>query len=235
MSNHPLTSVQNLFTKIVAYLPSLLAGIVVLLIGIVVAWLTAKAVVRILIWLRLDRIARRLGWSGGLEKGDVRHALFDLVGFSIGILVFLVFLDNALLIWRLTVLSRLLDRIVFLVPELILAGIIMIAGWMIGAAVASATRRALYEEEVERASLVARILRAAVLVLAATMALVQLDIASHIVTYAFLMTFGSLGVAFILAFGLGSRRAVEAMWDGLLSRRPQRKPPAATTRSKTKP
>ncbi len=236
MSNQPLTSVQNLFAKIVAYLPSLLAGIVVLLIGAVVAWLTAKAVVRILIWLRLDRIARRLGWSGGLEKGDVRHALFDLVGFSIGILVFLVFLDNALLIWRLTVLSRLLDRIVFLVPELILAGIIMIGGWMIGAAVASATRRALYEEEVERAGLVARILRAAILVLAATMALVQLDIASHIVTYAFLVTFGSLGVAFILAFGLGSRRAVEAMWDGLLSRRSdQRKPPTGGSRAKTKP
>jgi hypothetical protein len=237
MPQQPLASVQNVFSNIVAYLPSLLAGVVVLLLGAAVAWLAAKVVVRLLIWLRLDRIARRLGWSGGLEKGDVRHALFDLVGTLVGALVFLIFLDNALVIWRLTVLSRLLERIVFLVPELLLAVVILLAGWVISAAVANATRRALYEEEVERAGLIARILRAAILVLAATMALVQLDVAAHIITYAFLVTFGTLGVSFVLAFGLGSRRAVEAMWDGVLERRRPRRKPTSTAGAppKTKP
>jgi hypothetical protein len=34
-----------------------------------------------------------------------------------------------------------------------------------------------------------------------------------IVTGAFLITFGALAVGFALAFGLGSRRAVESMWE----------------------
>ncbi len=54
---------------------------------------------------------------------------------------------------------------------------------------------------------------AAILIVACAIALVELDIAVTIVTGAFLITFGALALSVALAFGLGSRRAVESMWE----------------------
>ena len=221
MGEKSVATLENVVSNVLAYLPALLAGLVVLVLGFLAAWLAAKLVVRLLIWSRLDRVARRLGWGGGLEKGDVRHALFGLCGTAVGGLIFLVFLDNALVIWRLTVLSRLLEQVVFLVPELVVATIVMLGGWAVALMASRAVRRALYEEEIERASLIARIVKSAILVLAAAIALVQLELATKIVTYAFLIAFGGLALTFVLAFGLGSRRAVELMWDEVLMHRRQ--------------
>ncbi len=89
-----------------------------LVLGAIVAWIVAKLVVRILIFLRLDRVVVRLGWGRALEKGDVRHSLFGMVGTVFGVLLFLVFLDNAVVIWKLTVLSELLEKLVQLDPAI---------------------------------------------------------------------------------------------------------------------
>jgi len=219
MPQQPFLSVKDLLGQVIGYLPSFLSGLLVVLVGFAVAWVSAKIVVRLLIFLRVDRLVGRLRVGHALEKGDVRHALFGIVGTGVGVLVFLIFLESALTLWRLTVLSRLLEELVFLIPDLVVATIIMLAGAAVASAVARSVRRALYEEEIERAPLVSRIVRAAILVFAAAMALLQLKLASTLVQQAFLLAFGALAAAFVLAFGLGSKRAVEQMWEGLLERR----------------
>ena len=209
----PITSVNDVVANIVGYLPTLLSGFMVLLLGAFVAWLIAKLTMRILFFLRLDRVVARLGWGRALEKGDVRHSLFGFAGTIVGLFVFLVFLENAILIWKLTVLSQLLEKLVELVPQLITAGVILLVGWGVATAVSRAVQRTLYQEEFDRARLVARIVRAAILIFTCAIALVELNIAVVIVTGAFLIAFGALALGFALAFGLGSRRAVEMMWE----------------------
>jgi Mechanosensitive ion channel, conserved TM helix len=217
MPQQTFESVQNMMSNIVGYLPTLLAGFVVLLVGAGLAWLISKLVVRLLLLLRLDRVVARLGWGRALEKGDIRHSLFEFVGTIIGLFVFLVFLENAILIWKLTVLSGLLEKLVGLIPELITAGIILLVGWAAAAAVSRAVLRALYQEEFDRARLVAKLVRAAILIFTCAVALVELNIAVGIVTGAFLIAFGAFALGFALAFGLGSKRAVEIMWEKRLS------------------
>jgi Mechanosensitive ion channel, conserved TM helix len=219
MDTKSLDSVRDLMSNIVSYLPTLLAGLIVMVLGAIVAWIVSKLIVRILIFLRLDRVIMRLGWGRALEKGDVRHSLFGLIGTVFGVLLFLVFLDNAVVIWKLTVLSQLLEKLVHLIPQLITAGIILLIGWGVAGAVSRGVQRGLVQEEFERARLVARIVRAAALVVASAIALVELDVAVVIVTGAFLIAFGALALCFVLAFGLGSRRAVEMVWEERFRRR----------------
>lgn len=219
MNDKPIESFREVVASLVGYVPMLLAGFAVLLLGLLVAWISAKILVRILILMRLDRVIGRLGWGRALDKGDVRHALFEFLGTVLGVLVFLVFLDNAVAIWQLTALSRLLERLVFLIPQLATAVAILLIGGGVAAAVSRAVQRALLQEEFERAQLVARIVRAAIMVVASAIALVQLQIAVSIVTGAFLIAFGALALSFVLAFGLGSRRAVEAMWEERMAQR----------------
>jgi len=219
MEKQPFESVKDVMASLVGYVPTLFAGFVVLLVGAVLSWLVSKLVVRVLIFLRLDRVVVRLGWGRALEKGDVRHSLFGLIGTVCGVFLFLVFLDNAMLIWKLTVLSQLLERFVQTIPDLITAGIIFLVGAGAAGAASRAVQRALYQEEFERARLVGRIVRAAILVVASAVALVELQVAASIVTGAFLIAFGALALGFVLAFGLGSKRAVEMMWEERFRRR----------------
>jgi hypothetical protein len=217
MQQQTFESLKSMMSNIVGYLPTLLAGFVVVLVGAGVAWLISKLVVRILLLLRLDRVVGRLGWGRALEKGDVRHSLFGLMGTVVGLFVFLVFLENAILIWKLTVLSELLEKLVGLIPQLITAGIILLVGWAVAATVSRAVLHTLFQEEFDRARLVAKLVRAAILIFTCALALVELNIAVGIVTGAFLIAFGALALGFALAFGLGSKRAVEIMWEKRLA------------------
>lgn len=219
MNAQPLESVRDLIANLVGYVPTLIAGLMILVFGLVVAWISSKFFVRMLVVMRLDRIFARLGWSKALAKGDVRHSLFEILGNLFGVLIFVIFLDSAVEIWKLTMLSRLIERVVLLVPQFLSAAIIMLIGAGIAAAVSRMVQRALHQEEFGRAQLVARIVRAAILMVAAAIALVQLNVAVAIVTGAFLITFGTMALSISLAFGLGSRKAVEAMWEERLRRR----------------
>ncbi len=58
-------------------------------------------------------------------------------------------------------------------------------------------------------------------------ALVEPDISVAIVTGAFLIAFGALALSFVLAFGLGSKRAVETMWEEYFCRRKEEREKAA--------
>jgi hypothetical protein len=213
MDERPFESLRDMMSNVVGYLPTLVAGLVVLVLGAVIGWMVSKILVRILIFLRLDRVVMRLGWGRALEKGDVRHSLFGLLGTVCGVLLFLVFLDNALVIWKLTVLSQLLEKTVLLIPQLLTAGLVLVIGWGVANAASRAVQRTLAQEEFERPRLVARTVRAAILVVACAIALVELNLAVAIVTGAFLVAFGALALCFVLAFGLGSKRAVELMWE----------------------
>jgi len=219
MNAMPLDSVRDLVANLVGYLPTLVAGLLVMLLGLVVAWVTSRFVIRLLILMRLDRVATRLGWGRAFEKGDVRHSLFEMVGTACGVLIFVLFLDSALEIWKLTMLSRLLEHSVLFIPQLLVAVVLLLIGAGVAAAVSRAVQRALHQEQMGRAQLVARIVRATIMLVTVSIVLVQLKIAVAIVTGAFLITLGALALTLALAFGLGSRRAVEMMWEERFRRR----------------
>lgn len=212
----PLTAVIQRFTD---YVPTLAAGTLVLALGFVLGWVAKSAVVRILIWLRLDRLAGRVGWRSAFGKGDVRAALYDALGTVAFVLVVLVFLDNALIIWGLAVLSRLMDSLVFSLPRLGLAALIVAVGIAVANAAAERTQDALEEEELAHARLLAKGLKAVVLAVVAALALWELDFARQIVLAGFVIAFGAMGIAFALSVGLGSARAIQRGWEELFEKK----------------
>lgn len=208
------------FTQQVSdYLPTLAAGAVLVALGLVAGWLVKRAVVRILVWLRLDRLGQKLGWRAALTKGDVRGPLYNLAGNGAWVLVTLVFLENALLIWGLDVLSRMIDRVIVFVPSLIVAGVVIATGFLLAGTVATRVEKTLDEEGIPRGRLVAKGLQAALMTVVSALALWQLNFAREIVLSAFLIGFGAVGVAFALAVGIGSARAIQHGWDGLFDKK----------------
>jgi hypothetical protein len=213
------TGLEQVTHRVTEYLPTLGAGLLVVGLGIVLGWLAKRLVVRILIWLRLDRFAGRIGWRAAMGKGDVRAALYDAVGNVALVIVFLVFLDNALQILGLLVLSRMIDQAVFYVPNLAVVALIGAIGIALASFLAGRLREALEEEEFEHAGLVSKLFKGVLLAIVGALGLWQLGFAREIVLAAFLISFGAVGVAFAVALGLGSAKAVARGWESLFEKK----------------
>jgi hypothetical protein len=204
--------------QIFGYLPTLAAGLAVLALGFLAGWLAKHVVVRAMVWLRLDRLGGGSGWRAAFGKGDVRAAMYDLAGNVVMVGLVLVFLDNALQIWGLTVLSRLLDQSVFYLPNLGLVALIVAAGMLISNVVGDRVTRALEDEGFARARLLGKVMRGILQAVVGALALWQLGFARQIVLAAFYISFGAIGVAFALAVGVGAARAIQTGLEKVVTR-----------------
>jgi hypothetical protein len=200
------------------YLPTLAAGLFIVAVGIIVGWLAKRSTVRVLVWLRLDRLGQRSGWPGAFAKGDVRAPLYALLGNGAWLLVTLVFLENALQIWGLLVLAEMVERVLFFVPNILVALFVVGIGVLVAGSVATRVERTLDEEGFSRARLIGKVLQSTLTTVVGALALWQLNFAREIVYAAFLIGFGAVGVAFAVAVGLGTSRAVQSGWESLFGR-----------------
>jgi len=201
-----------------AYLPSLTAGVLLVVLGLLVGWIVKRTIVRVLVLLRLYRLAGRAGWRTAFAKGDVRAAIYTLLGNLGMVLVFLVFLDNALQILGLRVLSTMIEKLVVYTPNLGLAAAVFLVGVLVANTVASRVETVLEQEDAPHPRLVGKICKAGLLSVAVALALWQLGFARQIILAAFVITFGAMGVAFALAVGLGSSGAVRRGWEFLFGK-----------------
>ena len=211
----PLAELAQRFTD---FIPTLTAGIFVLLLGIGLGWLAKRATVRILVWLRLDRLSGYVGWRAAFGKGDVRAQLYELVGSVVMAIVILTLLEQAVQIWGLTVLAELIESIIEYLPRMALAALILGVGSVLVNTLAQRVQNTLEREQAPRPRLLAGILKASLLAVTIALSLWQLNFAREIVFAAFLIGFGAIGVAFAMAVGLGSAKAIQSGWEALFNK-----------------
>jgi hypothetical protein len=208
-----LKTVTDAFDKIISFLPEVIAALTLLLVGILAALLVKRMTVRFGSFLKLHRLSPRL-----FAKGDVRNTFMNIIGNMLGFIIFLIFLDSALVVLRLHILEKMVNALVFFIPNLILSGIIFGAGLLIANRVASSTEQLLSSQGFSRSYLISRMVRTGIMLFVIALALLKLEISKEIILYGFAFIFGSIGLAFVLAVGLGSKDAVKKAWEILMEK-----------------
>jgi Mechanosensitive ion channel, conserved TM helix len=203
----------DLGQKIIGYLPSLLGGLFLILLGWLIAWIVKRIVIQLLVILRFDRLFLRFRWKSSLTKADIRYALYNLIGNICFFIVFLVFLNAALDAMKLSILSRLIEQGVLFIPRLIVALVILGIGWLIAARSSKAVHHALMKENVPSASLLARFMKFIVILFFSAMALVQLSIAKEIVLIGFSALFLTLSVSAVILL-VPRRDSLKGLFNG---------------------
>jgi hypothetical protein len=183
--------------QIINYLPNLLGGIILLLLGWFVAWLIKRITVQLLVVLRFEKLFMRMQWRRALSKADVRYALFNMVGNIVFFIVFLIFLNSALDAMKLTVLSVLIQQGVIFIPKLIIAFLILGLGWIVASRVSINVYNALLKENMPHYSIISRFVKFVALLFFSSMALVEIDIAPQIVVIGFTTIIITLGIILI--------------------------------------
>jgi hypothetical protein len=220
MPNNFQGQLSELGHKILAYLPNLLGGLLLLLLGWLIGWIVKRIIIQLLVILRFDRLFIRLRWKSSLSKADLRYALYNLIGNIAFFIVFLIFLNAALTALKLGILSRLIEQGVLFVPRLIVAFIILGVGWLIAARTANAVYHSLVKENVPRGSLVARAVKFILILFFAAMALVELNIAKEIVIIGFAALVLTLGIAATVIVASAGRESLKDFLNKDRSGRP---------------
>jgi hypothetical protein len=194
--------------QIINYLPNLLAGIILLLVGWFVGWLAKRIFIQLLAILKVEKLFIRLQWRRALSKADIRYAVFNLIGNVVFFIVFLIFLNSALDAMRLTVLSTLIQQGVIFIPKLIVALFILGIGWIIAGRVSNSVYNSLIKEDIPQYSIISRFVKFVAVLFFAAMALVEIDIAPQIVIIGFTTIMISMGVIAITLVILGGRSSI---------------------------
>jgi hypothetical protein len=208
--------VDDIFTRfldtISNYLPSVAAGLLLILIGLAAAWFSKRLVIQILIVLRFHRILAGFRWAKGLLQVDVRLSLYRLIGNLCGFVIFLVFLNAAFAALKLTMVSELVEKLVLLFPRILAAILIFGFGWAISSWAGHAIRRTLQRESVPRPSLIAGYARFMLLLLFAGMGLAEIDLAPRVVLIGFTVVYATLGAVTIALAVLGGRKILDTLF-----------------------
>jgi hypothetical protein len=207
------TKVQDQFVSLadatIAYLPNLLAGIVLVLIGLIAGWLIKRFLVQVSILLRIDRFLKRSQWEADFAKADVRYGLYNFIGNTGFAIIFLLFLDNAFIAWKLTMLSDLLSKGILYLPKIIIALSIFGLGWLLSFWTEKSVLKSLYREEIPGASLISKFIKFIFLLFFSAIALVELDVAREIVIIGFATIFITLGSISIVVTAVGGKSLIE--------------------------
>ena len=175
--------------------PNIILAAIVVAIGLGVAGLVCGLLKSLLDGLGFDSMVSRMLPSGAKE--------FSVTTFVVNIvraLIILFIVAQGIEILELRLLGDILNAVISYLPMIIKAAVIALVAFFGAGVVESGMKKAF-----PSAVFASKILKAIIYVIAGFMILSQLDFATTIVNYAFIITMVALAIAFALAFGLGGR------------------------------
>lgn len=200
-----LASIASFWTQLAAFLPQLMAAIVLLFVGWLVAKLVRAGMVKLLHALQFDKLSERSGVEAFLKQGQLEVSLSGLLAglmYWLIILIVIVTVSNSL---GLHIVAELFNRIVLYIPNIIVAIFVLVLGAILARFINRLIFAYLNNIGVQGALTISTLSEYATLIFVFFVALEQLNIGRELLTAAFIIGFGAVGLAFALAFGLGGR------------------------------
>ncbi len=180
---------QNIFN----FIPSILVGLVIIIIGCVIGKFIGQIVTRLIATAGLDAKVSKL-----LDKDDQKFSLSKVVGTIVNVVVVIFFVVEGLNVLNLEVLTNIGAAIIGYMPVALSAIIILVAAFFASSVAEKALKNAGYNTY-------AIIAKVAIFTVAGFMVLSQLGIAAEIVNTAFKLILAAVAIAVALAFGLGGK------------------------------
>jgi len=212
--------VSDAWSSVITFVPKLVAALLVLLAGYLVARVIAGV---------LNKVLERVGFDRAVERGGIKQALArskydpsDIIAKVVFWLILLVTLQLAFGLFGPNPISDLLKGLIAYLPNVLVAILIVV----IAAAIAKAVTDLLTSllSSVSAGQLIAKGAGIAILVFAAFAALDQLKIAPRIVTGLWYAILAIVVGSAVVAIGGGGIKTMQRYWERATTRAEQRGP-----------
>ena len=202
-------SLLTLWSGVAAFIPRLVAAIVFFLIGWVIAGLVGKLAYHIVRVLHIDSALTKVGFRRAWERSgfrlDTPKLFYELVKWFF-IIVFLMAATNIL---GLTQVTDFLQRVVFYIPNVIIAAVILLIGILVAKFCEGIVQGSVKAAGLASANFLGALTKWAVFVFSLLIALSQLKVADDIIKIVVTGLIAAVSLAIGLSFGLGGVRHAE--------------------------
>ncbi|MCB0791858.1 MAG: hypothetical protein H6595_14540 [Flavobacteriales bacterium] len=199
-----ITSFNSFFGGIVSGLPRLTSGLVVLLLGWLVARLLRLLVRRACRLVHLDERAERLGLQSVLSRFGQLH-LSDLLAGLVYYLVLFIFLSAVAQVMHLDGITHALDRFLAYLPTLFTALALFAGGFWAADKVKAMVSNLMDSIGLAGGKIVARLLFSLILLFMTITAVNVAGIDTSLITNNILILIAGVLIAFAIAYGTASR------------------------------
>jgi hypothetical protein len=190
---------EDAFGKLLGFIPNLLGGLVILVIGYFVAKILGKLVGKLLGKVGFDQWMERAGVSGILQRSGTGLTASAMLGKVVFWFVFLISFTMFASALGVPEISNFMSDMLAYIPRIFAAIVIVCLAALFANFLAAIIRGATGNETL------AKVGKYAILVYAAFAALTQLGIAVQLTGNTLLIVLGGAALALGLAFGLGGR------------------------------
>jgi hypothetical protein len=211
-----LEPLRAILFQIGAFLPRLLIALVVVLVGWLLAKLARFTVVKGLRAINFNVLTERAGLDGFLRQGGMpgdTTSLFGVLVYWLVILAALLIAFNGL---GLTYITDLLGRVVWFVPNIFVALLVLAFGSYFARFVGDTVTAYCRNIKLQDAVFLGKLAQYAIMVFVVLIALDQIKVGGDIVRESFLVILAGVVFALALAFGLGGKdwaaERIEQWW-----------------------
>lgn len=208
-SNRAIEPLYGLWQGVIGILPGIITAFFVLLLGILAGALFCRLTIKIVKLLQLDKAFKLVGIDELLSKADIKLDTGKFLGETVRWFIVIAFLIAAVDILGLNKVSDFLGDILFYIPNIIVAIIILIIGFIVAHYLAQAIEKSLKLGGYKNLSFLAGLARWIVIIFTSLAALSQLKIASNLIDILFTGLVAMIALAGGLAFGLGGREIAQ--------------------------
>lgn len=199
-----LTNAVNL---ILTFIPRLIGFLIILIVGLIIAALLARAVTFLLRKVGFDRVSNRIGLTRFEQRMGLQMDTAGILGRIVYWFILLIFLVAAADALGVPAVSNILNTMVAYIPNVFVAVLVLFLGTLAATVVADLVRGAVASANIGNPKIFAGIARWAIIGFAALVALEQLQITPTLINELFGAIVAAVAIAFGLAFGLGGQEA----------------------------
>ncbi len=200
-----INSINQFWLQLVNFVPKLLAVVVILFFGWLLAKIARAAVKRTLELMQFDKFAQKSGLEAFMNHSSLNLSLSGIISHVLYWLVILIFIITGSNMLGLNEVSVLLQQLASYLPHIIVAILVLIFGTLLARFVNRLVFAWLYGIKFERALEISTSVEYGIQILAIFVALEQLGIGTQLINSLFIIVFGALFLALAIAFGLGGK------------------------------
>lgn len=200
-----LSSLNQFWQQVATFFPKLLAVIVILFFGWLIAKAARIAMKRFLKLVKFDQFSGKSGLESFLKNDDFDVSLSGIISQVIYWLVILLFVITGANTLGLTDVAAMLNHLANYLPKIIVAIVVLIFGTLLSRFINRLVFAWLHSIKFEGALTVSTSAEYLVQIFSLFVALEQLDIGTQLLTALFIIMFGAVFLALAIAFGLGGK------------------------------
>ena len=197
--------IQGFWTGLSAMLPGIMAALVLLLVGMVVAQVLRSAIMKGLKYANVDRYTDKVKVNELLARLGMGRSPSFVIGFVVYWLVILAFMLSAANAVKLTVVAMILGRFLEFMPHLFAAIVVLAAGLLLARFLGEVVQNAATANRIHGAVALSKTVKFVIVAFSAVMALEQIGMDMSLMTSSAQIVLATVGLGLAIAFGLGGR------------------------------